>query len=86
MKLNAFALMKEQFDHTGMVFNEKNAQTMALNRTGVLLWKLLASGAGLERLVSALQSEYPDVPAEQLENDVETFLQELENRSLLSRQ
>ena len=85
MKLNAFALMKEQFDHTGMVFNEKNAETLSLNCTGVMLWKLLASGAEKELLVSSLQREYPDIPAEQLENDVETFLQELENRSLLSR-
>lgn len=84
MKLNPFAVMKEQFDGTGVVFDPDSNRAMALNATGVVLWHLLQECDSEAELKAALQKRYPDVPAEQLTADLAEFIGELRRRSLLS--
>ena len=45
MKLNPFAIMAEQFDGTGLVFNPESNAAISLNTTGVYLWNRLKDGA-----------------------------------------
>ena len=84
MKLNPFAVMAEQFDGTGLVFNPESNGAVALNKTGVYLWNRLKEGATEAEMISGLQEKYDGVTEEKASADVKAFLEELRSRSLLS--
>jgi hypothetical protein len=60
----------------------ERSQYIAINRTGAVLWPLLAEGASAERLVSVLQERF-GIDAPQAEADVEVFLADLREQDLL---
>ena len=84
MKLNPFAIMAEQFDGTGLIFDPNTNAAMSLNKTGVYLWRRVKEGATESEMASELVQRYSGVTEEQAAADVKAFLQELRNRSLLS--
>ncbi len=84
MKLNPFAVMAEQFDGTGLVFNPESNGAVALNKTGVYLWSRLKDGATEAELIAGLLEKYDGVTEEKAAADVKAFLEELRSRSLLS--
>lgn len=86
MKLNPFAIMSEQFDGTGLVFNPESNAAMTLNKTGVYLWKRLSAGDGEAALVRGIMEKYQGVTETQAEADVKAFLAELKTKSLLSEE
>ena len=83
MKLNPFAVMAEQFDGTGLVFNPESNGAVALNKTGVYLWNRLKDGATESEMTAGLLEKYSGVTEEQASADVKAFLEELRKRSLL---
>ena len=83
MKLNPFAVMAEQFDGTGLVFNPESNGAVALNKTGVYLWNRLKEGATEAEMISGLLEKYDGVTEEKAVSDVKSFLEELRSRSLL---
>ena len=84
MKLNPFAVMAEQFDGTGLVFNPESNAAVALNKTGVYLWNRLKEGATEAEMIRGLLETYDGVTEEKAVADVAAFLEELRSRSLLS--
>ena len=84
MKLNPFAVMAEQFDGTGLVFNPESNAAVALNKTGVYLWNRLKDGATEAEMTAGLLEKYDGVTEEKAAADVKAFLEELRSRSLLS--
>ena len=86
MKLNPFAIMSEQFDGTGLVFNPESNAAISLNKTGVYLWNRLKEGADEAALAAGLLERYDGVTQEKAEADVAAFLEELRSRSLLSEE
>ena len=84
MKLNPFAVMAEQFDGTGLVFNPESNAAVSLNKTGVYLWNRLKDGATEAELIAGLLEKYDGVSEEKAAADVKAFLEELRSRSLLS--
>ena len=84
MKLNPFAVMAEQFDGTGLVFNPESNAAVALNKTGVYLWNRLKNGATEAEMTAGLLEKYDGVTEEKAAADVKAFLEELRSRSLLS--
>lgn len=84
MKLNPFAIMAEQFDGTGLIFDPNTNAAMSLNKTGVYLWRRVKEGATEAEMALELVQRYSGVTEEQAAADVKAFLQELRNRSLLS--
>ncbi|MBR2963001.1 MAG: PqqD family protein [Lentisphaeria bacterium] len=84
MKLNPFAVMAEQFDGTGLVYNPESNGAVALNKTGVYLWSRLKDGATEAELIAGLLEKYDGVTEEKAAADVKAFLEELRSRSLLS--
>jgi len=83
MKLNPFAVMAEQFDGTGLVFNPESNGAVALNKTGVYLWNRLKDGATESEMTAGLLEKFSGVSEEQAASDVKAFLEELRKRSLL---
>ena len=84
MKLNPFAVMAEQFDGTGLVFNPESNAAVSLNKTGVYLWNRLKEGATEAEMIAGLLERYDGVTQEKATADVATFLEALRSRSLLS--
>ena len=84
MKLNPFAIMSEQVDGTGLIFDPNTNAAMSVNKTGVYLWNRVKEGATEEEMVAGLLERFSGVTKEQAAADVKAFLQELRNRSLLS--
>ena len=86
MKLNPFAIMAEQFDGTGLVFNPESNAAVSLNKTGVYLWNRLKDGASEAEMTAGLLEKYDGVTEEKAAADVAAFLVELRSRSLLSEE
>ena len=86
MKLNPFAVMAEQFDGTGLVFNPESNAAVSLNKTGVYLWNRLKDGATESGMAAGLIEQYDGVTEEKAVADVKAFLEELRKRSLLSEE
>ena len=84
MKLNPFAIMAEQFDGTGLVFDPNTNAAMSINKTGVYLWGRVKEGATEAEMASELGQRYSGVTKEQAAADVKAFLQKLRNKSLIS--
>ena len=84
MKLNPFAVMAEQFDGTGLVFNPESNGAISLNKTGVSLWNRLKAGATEAEMTAELLEKYDGVTEEKAAADVKAFLEELRSRGLLS--
>ena len=84
MKLNPFAIMSEQFDGTGLIFDPNTNAAMSVNKTGVYLWNRVKEGATEQEMVSGLLERYSGVTEEQAAADVKAFLQNLRERSLLA--
>lgn len=84
MKLNPFAIMSEQFDGTGLIFDPNTNAALSVNKTGVYLWNRMKEGATEQEMVAGLLERYSGVTEEQAAADVKAFLQNLRERSLLA--
>ena len=83
MKLNPLAVMTEQGDGTGLVFDPATNWAISLNPVGVHLWKQLKNGADESVLISFLLDRYENITKERAAADVQAFLSKLRSRSLL---
>ena len=86
MKPNPFAIMAEQFDGTGLVFDPNTNAAMSINKTGVYLWNRVKEGATEAEMTADLVQRYSGVTKEQAAADVKAFLEDLRARSLLSEE
>ena len=86
MTLNPFAIMAEQFDGTGLIFDPNTNAAMSANKTGVYLWNCIKDGASEAEMIQGLVKRYSGVTEEQATSDVRTFLENLRSRSLLSEE
>lgn len=86
MKLNPFAVMREEFDGSGVVFDPDNNKVMALNATGVVLWKAFAEGVTPPNAAWTLMENFRGVTLEQAQQDTRKFIDQLMERSLLSEE
>lgn len=84
MKLNPFAMMREEFDGTGIVFDPDRNKAISLNRTGVIVWNVLEKGGTEADAVRAFLAEFPDVSEKQAQQDVAKFLDVLREKALLT--
>lgn len=65
----------------GVLLHVESGQYHEINAVGCRIWELCADNS-VANVVSALQREYPDAPA-QLEDEVVGFLRDLHARALI---
>ena len=56
MKVNPFAVFREEFDGTALLFNPGNNKILNLNSSAVVIWKCLASGMDDSAIKAAVNS------------------------------
>ncbi len=76
--------MREDLDGGGLVFDADNNKAMTLNKTGVMLWHIFAKGADLPAAVREFDQLFENASPEKIEQDCESFRQELLRRGLFS--
>ena len=67
-----------------IAFERASKRAVVLNPTGAVIWQLLESPHSPGQLSAALQQQFPDVSAQQIGADVETYLQELLDQNLIA--
>lgn len=70
-------------DGGGVLLDLDTSLYFAVNRIGGLIWELLGSGSSRSNLIEGVRAEFPDAPPE-LDDDVTVFLEELEQRGLIT--
>ncbi|MEM9776995.1 MAG: PqqD family protein [Chloroflexota bacterium] len=71
----------------GLVIVAPNAgEVKALNQLGGQIWLMLEGRQTVDDIHQAIAAEYPDIDPEQLEQDVNLFIQSLLERNLLIQQ
>lgn len=76
------AAVFRQLDSGGVILNVENGDYFQLNSTGRIIWEALGDGAERESLIARL-TEVFDVDPDQAAADVDQFLTELKERSLI---
>jgi hypothetical protein len=66
----------------GVILNVENGDYFQLNATGRIIWEALADGAERDDLVEKLKATF-ELGPDQAEADVDHFLSELGERSLI---
>lgn len=85
MKLNPFAIMKEEFDGTGLVYHPESNKALTLNKSGVVIWNVLAANGNADAAVDAILDRFQGVTRDQAAADVQAFIKKLEDAGLLSQ-
>ena len=67
-----------------VVFERASKSAIVLNPTGAQLWNLLETPRSPAQLNEALQRQFPDVEAAQLQSDIENYLRELLEQKLIA--
>lgn len=80
---HAFGLTWDRVDDRVVVLDADGSTMITLNPVASMLWPELDRAAGTECLVRLLRSEFKDVPADQLQRDVDAFLDELLGEGLI---
>ena len=84
MRLNPLAMMREEFDGTGIVFDPDNNRAMTLNASGVAVWRVLTTGGTAADAAVRLRETFRGVTPEQAAADVRKFIGALKEKSLLA--
>ena len=82
MRLRAEALEWREVEGEVVALDVRSSQYLAINRTGAVLWPLLAAGTDRDALVGAVVREF-DVDAETAGRDVDAFVAALDEQDLL---
>jgi len=73
MKINPFAVMQEEVDHTGIVFNPDNNRVMTLNKSGVVLWKAFENNLSIAEAAALLVENFDGITLPDAQRDAEKF-------------
>jgi hypothetical protein len=78
-------LLTELKDGTGVLLHLKTKFYYALNRTGVVVWKLVAAGQAstADALADEIAARFEGTPLDEARRDVASLLRELEDEGLL---
>ena len=83
MKLNPVAMLREEPDGSGILFDPDHNRALTVNPAGVAVWNCIASGGSPADAAAELLRKFRGVTPEQAERDVAAFLTEMREKSLL---
>jgi hypothetical protein len=84
LRLRPDALVWREIDNELVAVDMASSTYLSANRSGALLWQMLASGTTHAELVKGLVDQF-GIPPDRAASDVDAFLQGLEGRALLAK-
>jgi hypothetical protein len=75
--------IREEDTDGALLFNPDTNQVQVLNRSGMYIWKMCEKGCTIPEIVEAIKADFDDVPDEEVEGDVEEFIQAMTNTGFL---
>ena len=76
-------VIHEAVDGRTMLVSPDGSELISLNTVGTMVWELLDSGAGAHDLATQLHPRFDDVTIEDLERDIDAFLESLREQGLV---
>ena len=76
-------IVAREIDDTVFLVGAGNDAVFHLNAMGSAIWRLLAEPMSEAEAVQTLLDAFPDIPAEQVRNDVEKLFRDLDSRGCL---
>lgn len=75
-RANPAVVEREATDGEAVLVNLDTAASLALNRTGFLIWKLVDGKRTIEQIIDAVRQRFPEAPP-QVINDVSVLMETL---------
>ncbi|MEW6077759.1 MAG: PqqD family peptide modification chaperone [Thermodesulfobacteriota bacterium] len=66
-------------DEGSFLFDPDSGELKCLNLMGAVIWKLLDGSHSPGAIISMISDRYPDIPSSNIQQQVQSFLQELIN-------
>ena len=76
-------VVKEVVDDRAFLLDDRGVEMIVLNPVGTLVWDALDEPHDATAIATSLVDRFVDVTLEQLEHDVEAFLEELREAGLV---
>ena len=76
-------VVKEVVDDRAFLLDDRGVEMIVLNPVGTLVWDALDKPRDATAIATSLVDRFVDVTLEQLEQDVEAFLEELREAGLV---
>ena len=74
---NPDVVLREEDEEGGLLFNPDNNEIKVINNTGLFIWKQFDSPAEIQNVIQALSDAFEDVPQNDVQADVQVFLDEM---------
>ena len=85
IQLRAEGLATREIEGETVILDSRRSLYLAVNRTGTLLWRLLAEGCTREDLIQRLTDEYEGIDEDVATRDVDAFLDLLASHDLITQ-
>ncbi len=79
---NPTAVLQENSDGWGVLVNMDTAGSVALNPTGIIVWKLIDGKRGVAEIIAKVTSQFNHVP-DTVASDIETLINTLVEEGLI---
>lgn len=79
---NPIAVLREEFDDWGVLFNPDTADAVGINPVGIAIWKLMDGEHDLEQIQAEIQDQFAEVP-EAAAEEIGAFITDLEERGFV---
>lgn len=76
-------VIHEAVDGRAMLVSPDGSELISLNVVGTMVWDLLDTGADAKELAAQLHSTFEDVSLDQLQQDIQAFLDSLREQGLV---
>lgn len=82
---NPDVVLREEDEDGALLFNPDTNQVKVINNTAVFIWKLCNGSYGLAELISSLKEAFDEVPADQVEKDVQDFIEDMTGSGFIGK-
>ncbi len=72
---NPDVVLREEDEDGGLLFNPDTNQVKVINTTGLFIWQQCGQARTLDEIVAEVQKGFDEVPAEQVAQDVQDFVE-----------
>lgn len=76
-------VIHEAVDGRAMLVSPDGSELISLNAVGTMVWDLLATPAAAEDLAAQLHPRFEDVTLDELQRDIQAFLDSLREQGLV---